>query len=80
MKGMSLHQAILKTSGSQIIDQLAEIAQRKGFEVKRESGQVKINAPLGEVAGGDVVPWTHNSAPKVLCFRWHGGLLAFVSW
>ena len=38
MKGMSLHQSILKTSGSKIIDQLAEIAQRKGFEVKRESG------------------------------------------
>ena len=49
MKGMSLHQAILNTSGSKIIDQLAEIAQRKGFEVKRESGQVKISAPLGEV-------------------------------
>ena len=49
MKGKSLHQAILTTNGSKIVDQLAEIAQGKGFEVKRESGQVKINAPLGEV-------------------------------
>ena len=49
MNGMSIHQAILKTHGSKFIDQLAEIAQGKGFEVKRESGQVKINAPLGQV-------------------------------
>ena len=46
---MSLHQAILTTNGSKIIDQLAEIAQENGFEVKREDGQVKINAPLGQV-------------------------------
>ena len=49
MNGMSLHQAILTMNGSEIINQLAAIAQGNGFEVRRENGEVKINAPLGQV-------------------------------
>ena len=41
---MSLHQAILTTNGSKIIDQLAEIAQENGFEVKGQGASCLLHA------------------------------------